>query len=230
MAWTEEQRAKARARYAARRAKLQSRSTEKEPYVALSSELESPEQGDGDASFAKVQAAIEAAAQAGTSAPDPNRPETIPVNLFSGQARRLEFHDQKPGFTYWWCNDDKGGTTISRALQSGWKFTERKDVKLNAAVTPRNNALGSYVRQHVGTDEAGQPMYAYLMEKPEWLHKLHEEGPGSREEYHQSLLKQIREGTMGQKAGEHRISANRPHEGTSAGFLPKISIDTKFVR
>ena len=229
MAFTPEARAKAAA---ARKANAEARRAAKEAHAAqpLPPQPESVELGDGDASMAKVQAAIEAAAQAGASAPDPGRPETVPVNLFSGQARRLEFHDQKPGFVYWWCNDDKGGTTISRALQSGWKFTERKDVKLNAAVTPRNNALGSYVRQHVGTDEAGEPMYAYLMEKPEWLHKLHEEGPGSREEYHQQLISQIREGTLGNKAGERRISAAHPHQGANANFLPPISLDTKLVR
>jgi hypothetical protein len=183
-----------------------------------------------DASLLKVQAAIEAAAQESASAPDPTRPETIPVNLFSGQVRRLEYHDQRPGFVYWWCNDDQGGTMISRALQSGWKFTERKDVKLNAAVTPRNNALGSYVRQHVGTDVAGDPMYAYLMEKPEWLHKQHEEGPGSRKEYHDQLLEQIRQGRLGEKAGERRYHAGNLPAGSRGTDLPPISIDTKFVR
>ncbi len=173
---------------------------------------------------------MRAATERGTPEPDPDNPETIPVNLFSGLTKRLEYHDGDPNKMYWWCNDDKGGTTVGLALKSGWKFTERTDVKLNAAVTPRNNDLGSYVRQHVGTDEKGDPMYAYLMEQPKWLYERQNYGPGSREEYHQRLEGQIREGTLGQKAGEKRISAGRPHPGGSPNFLPPITLDTKLNR
>jgi hypothetical protein len=69
-------------------------------------------------------------------------------------------------------------------------------------------------------------MYAYLMEKPEWLHELHSTGPGSREEYHRQLEAQIGMGTLGEKAGENRLSRGRPFQGQSASFLPAISVDT----
>jgi hypothetical protein len=183
-----------------------------------------------DASLEKVQAALSAQAEQGPLVePDPEKPETIPVNLFSGTTRRLEFHDQDPNKVYWYCNDDKGGTTIANAVKSGWKFTERKDVKLNAAVTPRNNALGSYVRQHVGTDDGGGPMYAYLMEMPKWLWELQNFGPGSREEYHQQLIQQIHQGTLGEKANERRYHAGRPPPGSKGSDLPPISTDTRII-
>jgi len=180
-----------------------------------------------DVSYDKIKAALELQAEAKPF--NPEKPETVPVNLFSGMTKRLEFHDQDPNKMYWWCNDDKGGTTIANAVKSGWRFTERKDVKLNAAVTPRNNALGSQVRQHVGTDDSGGPMYAYLMEMPKELWELQNYGPGSREEYHQKLIEQIHQGTIGEKAGERRYHAGRPFAGTPTG-LPPISGDTQIVR
>ena len=157
--------------------------------------------------------------------PDPDKPETIPPNYMSGQVRRLEDHSPRKGWVRYWQNDDKGGSSIAYMLKTGWKFVDRKDAQLNAAVTPRNNDLGSRVRQVVGTDEGGQPMYAYLMEKPEWLHELHSTGPGSREEYHRNLEKQIGAGIMNEKPGENRYSAGKPFRGLPTA-LPAISMDT----
>jgi len=161
--------------------------------------------------------------------PDPSRPETIPPNLFSGFVKRLEFFGEKKGFVRRWFNDDKGGTNIGMALQSGWKFVTRGDVSLNAAVTPRNNDLGNKVRQYVDHDVDGSPMNAYLMEKPEWLWKIHNEGPDSREAYHKALEKQIYEGTLGQKSGERRYSAAHPYPGSPSN-LPPISVGTIIAR
>jgi hypothetical protein len=160
---------------------------------------------------------------------DFSKPETIPTNFLSGQVRRLEVHGKDPNFEYHWFNDDKGGMNISSAIRSGWVFEDRKDVQLNAAAIPRNNDLGSRVRQVVGSDERGGPMYAYLMKIPKelWLH--HQTGPGSREEYHRKLMSQIVEGTLGEKQGEMRYSANRPFRN-SPGTLPGISVSTSISR
>jgi hypothetical protein len=149
------------------------------------------------------------------------KPETFPPNLFSGQQKRLDFEGKRPGFAYRWFNDF--GSNVNDAIRSGWKFTEREEALLHDAVTPLNKDLGSKVVQHVGIDAAGNALYAYLMEKPEWLVKEHETGPGSREEYHRMLEKNIREGTFAEKPGEMRYSAGRPFEG-SQGSLPRISI------
>lgn len=160
---------------------------------------------------------------------DPERPETIPPNLFSGFVKRLDFTGQEKGFRYRWFNDEKGGTNINMALRSGWRFVKRTDGSLNAAVTPRNNDLGEKVRQHVDHDVDGSPMNAYLMRKPEGLCKLHDEGPGSREEYHQALERQIFDGSLGQKSGEKRYSAAHPYPG-SPSTLPPISVGTHISR
>jgi hypothetical protein len=176
-----------------------------------------------------IENVVRDATEAGVVTPDPDKPETIPPNLFSGFTRRLEYFGEREGYVRRYFNDDKGGTNIRDAIKSGWVFVKRSDVQLNEAVTPRNNDLGSNVRQYVGTDEANQPMYAYLMEKPEWLWKLHNEGPGSRAEYHDKLREQIKAGTLGQKPGERRYSAGQPVPG-SPSTLPPITMDTKITR
>jgi hypothetical protein len=164
---------------------------------------------------------------ASATVPEKGKPETIPPNLFSGFTRRLEYWGEREGYRRRYFNDD--GPNINNALQSGWTMIERKDVQLNAAVTPRNCDLGSHVCQHVGTNAAGGPMYAYLMEKPQWLCDQHDYGPGSRHEYHEKLLAQIRGGTLGEKAGERRYSQANPVPG-SPSSLPPISLDTKITR
>jgi len=221
MAMTPEQRAanleKARA---ARKAKYEARQKTIEPAQA-----ESPHP-------LQVQSMAPPPVEAPISAPvvpDPNRPETIPPNLFSGRTRRLEDHNPRPGWVRWWCNDDNGGVTIGNAVKSGWTFVERTDAQLNDAVVPRNVDLGSKVAQYVGQDEAGQPMYAYLMEMPEWLYERHQTGPGSREEYHKQLEAQVRAGTLGIKQGDRRYTAANPYPGSPSG-LPPITVDSKNYR
>ena len=186
----------------------------------------SPEKTPQDA---KVLEQLRDAAEANAAAPDINKPETIPPNLFSGMTRRLEFFGEREGYRRRWFNDDKAGTNIGAAIKSGWTMVPRTDVQLNAAVTPRNNDLGSFIRQYVGVNEANQPMYAYLMEKPQWLCDEHDFGPGSREEYHRKLEEQIMAGKLGEKAGERRYSQANPYPG-SPGTLPPISVDSKITR
>ena len=158
---------------------------------------------------------------------DPSKPETIPPNLFSGRTRRLEFFGDRPGFRRRYFNDE--GSNVRDAVRTGWTFVKRTDVQLNAAVTPRNNDLGSNIRQAVGVQANGNALYAYLMEKPEWLCKEHDFGPGSREEYHQQLEKQIKDGTLGLKAGDRRYTKMDPEWGAGS-TLPRISMDTKINR
>lgn len=175
----------------------------------------------------KIAAQIQDAKEHGVGEIDPAKPETIPPNLFSGFVRRLEFFGDRPGFVRRYFNDDKGGTNIGNALNSGWKMVERKDVQLNAAVTPRNNDLGSHVRQYVGTDETGGPMYAYLMEIPTWLWEKHQE---ARLAYHNQLRRQIQGGQVNAGLGDKQISAGKPYPGGTANFLPPITVDSKIVR
>ncbi len=151
-------------------------------------------------------------------APDPLKPETIPPNLFSGNQKRLEWFGEREGFRRRWFNDERNGLNIGLALKSGWTFVERVDVQLNAAASPRNADLGSHVKTFVGSD--ANPMYAYLMEKPEWLCEIHENGPGSRGEEQRRREQQIAEGTIGSQPGDGRYSARNPPLGSPSGLPP----------
>src|SRR5208282_3687067 len=149
--------------------------------------------------------------------PDPTRPETIPPNLFSGFTKRLEYFGDREGYRRRWFNDSQGGTNIGMALKSGWTFVERTEVSLNAAVTPRNTDLGSRVSQYVGTNhETGGALHAYLLEKPLWLCKIHDEGPGSREAYHKALEAQINAGQIGRQPGDGREQVDKYWPGFQA--------------
>ena len=156
---------------------------------------------------------------------DPTKPETIPTNFLSGFVKRLEVFGDKPGFVRRRFNDDKGGSNVAAALASGWRFSDRQEVQLNAAVTPRNTDLGSRVQECVGTNENGTALFAYLMEIPQWLFDKHQE---ARIAYHNQLRSQISRGTLGAKANDGRYSsANPPPGGTK---LPPISMNTKIYR
>ena len=157
--------------------------------------------------------------------PDPNKPETIPTNFLSGFVKRLEVHGEREGFTRRWFNDDKGGSNIAAARASGWRFVERQDVQLNAAMTPRNTDLGSHVQECVGTNENGSPLFAYLMEIPTWLFEKHQE---ARIAYNRQLMAQIKGGTLGQRPGDGRYTASNPPPGGTS--LPAMSVDTKLYR
>jgi hypothetical protein len=157
---------------------------------------------------------------------DPAKPETIPANYLSGFVKRLDVFGDKPGFVRRWFNDDKGGSNIAAALASGWRFSERQEVQLNAAVTPRNTDLGSRVQECVGTNENGNALFAYLMEIPQWLFDKHQE---ARIAYHNQLREQIAAGTLGAKANDGRYSAANPPRGGTK--LPPISLEKpKFYR
>ena len=112
-------------------------------------------------------------------------PQSPPPNLFSGNIARLtligrdgSLTDPVPGFATRWFNDENGdqtrtGPRIQMALRSGWVFIERDEVALNEGLVPLNVDLGSHVREIVGKQQNGSPLFAYAMKKPQWLFDLH---------------------------------------------------------
>lgn len=84
----------------------------------------------------------------------------------TGETRDLKLHVpdhlKKDGYTYRWVNDTAGGRVA--ALEA-----EDWDVVKNAAIEGEKEGLP--VKRIVGTNESGQPLYSYLMEKPEEWHK-----------------------------------------------------------
>ena len=108
--------------------------------------------------------------------------EAPPLNLFSGEMLKLQVYgkdgndkDPIPGFRTRWFNDEHdSGVRIKMALSSGWLLVKADEIALNEGLTPSNNDLGSHVRKIVGTNGT-EPLYAYLMKKPEKLAQIHDD-------------------------------------------------------
>jgi hypothetical protein len=158
--------------------------------------------------------------------PIEGRPETYPPNLFSGQQRRLQFEGMKEGMVYRIFNEE--GNNISLALRSGWAFSDSSEIRCVDQVVPSNKDVGTKVCYEVGQQATGHPLYAYVMEMPEWLWIRQQTGPGSREEYHKGLERAIREGTLFQKTDDGRYTADRPPPGGTS--LPGIKITKTLAR
>ncbi len=183
--------------------------------------------------LAKVEAAL-------AESTEQQQPEAAPVapppNLFSGTTKKLDVFGKpgsdptKPvaGHELYWFPDDQGGLMINQALASGWVFVEKEEVALNDAnVGPGNTALDNKVRKWVGHGPDGNPIFNYLMKKPDWLHELHMTGPDSLEvRVHQQQEAQLAMGTYNNRDLAHTYTAARA-PGAAPGIrsgLPSIKI------
>ena len=78
----------------------------------------------------------------------------------------LAVQNDIPGYHLCWMNDDGN---VENAVNSGYEFVTRGETELVYGVTPLNVDLADKIKQKVGTNEAGHPLYAYLMKiKQEW--------------------------------------------------------------
>jgi hypothetical protein len=90
-------------------------------------------------------------------------------SVFNGTTGKLKVDGQIPGFHLHILNDHR--TRIKDALDNGYEFVTPEEIEgVTENVVSRNGDLGdSRIRFLVGTDERGQPMYAYLMKlRQEW--------------------------------------------------------------
>lgn len=78
----------------------------------------------------------------------------------------LAVQNEIPGYHLCWMNDDGN---VENAVNSGYEFVTRGETELVYGVTPLNVDLADKIKQKVGTNDAGHPLYAYLMKiKQEW--------------------------------------------------------------
>lgn len=156
-----------------------------------------------------------APAAAGAAAVEPS-PQAPPRNLFTGQVQKLAVFGKPgtdpnkpvPGHELYWFDDIQDGMVISQAKASGWQFVQKEEIALNdAPVSPGNTDLGGNVRRWV-SNAGGQPIYSYLMKKPDWLYQLHMEGPDSLEQrVHMQLEERLRTGTLNDSPDQRRYTA-----------------------
>ena len=157
---------------------------------------------------------------------EPAVPDHIPRNLFSGMMKSLDvmgvngsFEDPIPGYTLYWFNDI--ADRIGKAKVSGWELVDKKEVMLSENVVG-NNDLGSHVAKVVNPN-FNPPTKAFLMKKPNWLYKIHQD---ERESYHLRIDRALKSGTLGRKEGDGQYTA--AEDPTSS--MPKIEISSNIYK
>lgn len=152
----------------------------------------------------------------------------IPRNMLDGFTTKMEvvFRDAETFFLNWhphWFNED--GPRLSQAQSSGYVFVDRDEVvgTLNEA-TDSNNDPGSRVRKYVGSNVRGQPMYAYLMKKPMYIHEAHQAEYAARV---MLIAEALGNGDANRQPGDGRYT---PQTSPSKTALPQIRYDVQSFR
>ena len=108
----------------------------------------------------------------------------------------MAVQNEIPGYHLCWMNDDGN---VENAVNSGYEFVARGETELVYGVTPLNVDLADKIKQKVGTNEAGHPLYAYLMKiKQEW----HEEDMAEIAEENKRIEEAIAGGNINGNAGQ----------------------------
>jgi hypothetical protein len=224
---------KARATIAERKARQQAAKDDLKRLRQWEKTLSESTKAALDAGAAPQPAAVEASSPSPvTEVPAAEMPKAPPPNLFNGQVQKLAVFGKPgtdpnkpiPGYELYWFDDIQDGMIIHQAKASGWEFVEKYEIALNdAPVSPGNTALDSHVRRWV-TSNAGQPVYSYLMKKPDDLYKLHMEGPDSMEQkVLMPLEERLRAGTLNDTPDQRRYTANNVPSGfRSIGHVQPI--------
>lgn len=160
---------------------------------------------------------------------EPEVPDSIPRNLFSGSVKALDvmgangsFEDPIPGYRLYWFNDIGGtGVRIGQAKLSGWEMVDKAEILLTENVVG-NNDLGSHVSKVVNPNLT-PPTKAYLMKKPKWLDQRHQD---EREVMHQRIDRALRSGKLGSKP-ENRQYTKADDPSSS---LPDIDISSNLYK
>jgi hypothetical protein len=101
-----------------------------------------------------------------------------------------------PGYHLCWMNDDGN---VESAVDSGYEFVTRGETELVYGITPLNVDIADKIKQKVGTNEAGHPLYAYLMKiKQEW----HEEDMAEIANENKRIEEAIAGGNINGSAGQ----------------------------
>lgn len=118
-----------------------------------------------------------------------------------------EFAKDDTGYTYRWVNDVKNRIHALTA-EDDWEMVSSKN---GAIISSRDEAL----KRPVGTQESGEPMFAYLLKKPtEFVQEDHQEAQGRIDD----KMKQIRKGAQGADRSELHTHGYNPTTDTIRGL------------
>lgn len=159
----------------------------------------------------KALAKLEQVAQPNKeSAPAKDGARRIKKGVFNGTRGKLVVDGEVPGYHLHIINDDR--TRLQDALDNGYEFVNPDEIKgVSENVVSRNGELGKdRVRFLVGSQENGQPMYAYLMKiRQEW----YEEDQAELQAQNDKIDLAIRKG---------KVTGDNP-----AFYIPKGGIQVK---
>jgi hypothetical protein len=117
----------------------------------------------------KFETAAEAAARIRREREAGLRPRAM-----NGMTHKLQVYGELPGYRMVIANDSRN--RIPELLHFGWTMVDADEIKaVNGNVTSYNTDPGNRVRFTVGTQENGDPMYAYLLKLPEELWQEHQD-------------------------------------------------------
>ena len=125
-------------------------------------------------------------------------------STFNGTTNKMSVKLLTPGYHPYWFNDQAG--RVSQALEGGWEFVKTSEISGFAG----RNVEGSEdrIKQLVGTDESGQPLFAYLMKiRQDW----YDEDQAALQERNDSIDSAIRRG----KNAENSEGFYVPKDGIS---------------
>lgn len=150
----------------------------------------------------------------GQEARDGKEIQTRTRGIFNGTNKKLDVLIKIPGFYLHWINDDKG--RVELAQQGGYEFVRSGEVVMPESNKVIDNAPGldGKIRRLVGSQERGDPMYAYLMKiKQEWRDEDTNQIVQKVRDSEQTL---IREG--GAEGGGSRIPNSYIPDGRKSAF------------
>ena len=137
-------------------------------------------------------------------------PRRLKKGVFNGTRGKLVVDGEIPGYHLHIINDDRN--RLQDATSNGYEFVSPKEIEgVSENVVSRNGELGSdRVRFLVGSQENGQPMYAYLMKlRQEW----YDEDQAELQKKNDMIDNAVRKGT---------ITGDNP-----AFYVPKGGIQVK---
>lgn len=111
------------------------------------------------------QAAPAATAPTEVIRSESDRPTRARRGVFNGTTSKLSIGRTIPGYHLHWLNDYPG--RITQAVENGYEFVNPSEV--NGTVGTNTDLSGEKLRHIVGTDDSGNPLYAYLMKiRQDW--------------------------------------------------------------
>lgn len=134
----------------------------------------------------------------------PGRRKRVPLGVPDMKLDVPNVNDH-PDYVYRWINDKPG--RLQNAYNAGYEFVEDPTLEVGTGTVSGNAEHGSRVSRHVGKDEHGRPLHAFLMRiRKDW----YDEDQAKKQAAIDEIDNAIRNGQLNEKTGDGRYI---PKEG-----------------